>query len=119
MKQDPPPLLLIMEFMQGGSLTDLLRKHNSGLPICLLYKLALHIASGLHCIHTKHLIHRDIKPDNILLSDQSASAVAKIAGMQSSLSFIFLFLLKWLHFWLVEHQIWELHVHLVQTILQM
>jgi serine/threonine-protein kinase len=31
--------------------------------------MAWHIASGMKKLHARHMIHRDIRPDNILVND--------------------------------------------------
>lgn len=63
-------LWVVMEFMGGGCLTEVLEqfehvKLNEG-QIALACRETL---KGLVYIHNMHRIHRDIKSDNILLSD--------------------------------------------------
>ena len=59
---------VIMEYMNGGSLQDFI-KQSGGCPNeDVLYKIAQGMAHGLHELHEMKMIHRDIKPGNVLLS---------------------------------------------------
>lgn len=60
---------LAMEYMNGGALSDLI----SELPIkpmdvCLISYICGQILEGLDYLHTRNIVHRDIKSDNILLT---------------------------------------------------
>ena len=72
---------LIMEFCEGGDLSHYLRKHKQPLPLPLAQRFAIQLRRGLEVLHSRQLIHRDLKPQNLLL-DQSHSpytAVLKLA----------------------------------------
>src|SRR6266704_378740 len=62
-------LYLVMELMMDGSLRTLLQ-HNAGQPLPLPPGLDLlrQAAEGLAAAQALHMVHRDIKPDNLLLS---------------------------------------------------
>ena len=65
-----PPFAIVSEYMQGGSLSDLLRKHHTfkkGHALCLLLDCARGMAY-LHSRKPKAVIHRDLKPANLLLT---------------------------------------------------
>ncbi len=72
---------LFMEFCENGDLDHYMRNHHHELndirPKC---HIMLHIAKGLEYLHGQDIVHRDIKPNNILISGGSSpsKAVAKI-----------------------------------------
>lgn len=55
-----------MEFVDGGSLEELLL-HHGALPQSDAVLFAAHIARGLACLHRNQLLHRDVKPSNVLI----------------------------------------------------
>ena len=57
---------IVMEYAPGGSLADLLRNQPQ-LPLPRAVGIALEVADALARAHHLHIIHRDIKPGNILL----------------------------------------------------
>jgi predicted ATPase len=58
---------LVMEYLPGGSLGDLLRREGR-LPVKQTVLIALDLADALTRAHRLRIIHRDIKPDNVLLA---------------------------------------------------
>ncbi|TNV74370.1 hypothetical protein FGO68_gene5560 [Halteria grandinella] len=67
-----------MEKMNGGTLQELLNKHPQGLEECTAAAIMKDILQGLCSIHDKNYIHRDLKPDNILLNAISAPGEANV-----------------------------------------
>ena len=59
---------LVMEYVGGGSLRDLLDEQ-SRLPMEAVLNIALDLADALTRAHRMNIIHRDIKPDNVLLAE--------------------------------------------------
>ena len=59
---------LVMEFVQGKSLAELLDNRNKPLPIQHVCAYACQAALGLQHAHEKHMVHRDIKPQNLMLT---------------------------------------------------
>ncbi len=58
---------LVMEFVEGESLGQIL-EHSHHLPEQEAVKIIGQVSQGLHKAHKLGLIHRDVKPDNILLT---------------------------------------------------
>ncbi|MFH0902988.1 MAG: serine/threonine-protein kinase [Pseudomonadota bacterium] len=72
-------LFLVQEYHPGASLKKMIRWHDEGtggLLIGEVVAIAVQVLDGLAMAHAQGVVHRDIKPDNILVSD---GGVAKIA----------------------------------------
>src|SRR5262249_36158842 len=68
---------LVLEYVDGPSALALLERFGK-LPVGDAVHIALDIARGLEHAHSRNVVHRDIKPGNILISP---SGVAKLADM--------------------------------------
>ena len=68
---------LVLEYVDGPSAHDLLKRLGR-LPVGDAVHIALDVARALGHAHSRNIIHRDIKPDNILIT---RSGVAKLADL--------------------------------------
>jgi urea transport system substrate-binding protein len=59
--------MLVMEFVEGVTFADLVQQRGL-LPIAESCELIRQAASGLEHIHSQGLVHRDIKPQNLIVS---------------------------------------------------
>ncbi|GLC25434.1 protein kinase domain-containing protein [Roseisolibacter agri] len=64
-------LYYVMPFVDGESLRDRLRRE-SQLPIDDALRLAAEVASALGYAHAQGIVHRDVKPENVLLASGHA-----------------------------------------------
>ena len=72
-----------MEFVDGVSLDALLKRERHLMPDQAA-RLAVQAARGLACAHAKGLIHRDVKPGNILISTAGIVKVSDFGIAQST-----------------------------------
>lgn len=64
---------LVMEFVEGPSLHRRIARNNP-LPVADVLRIASHVAAALNAFHERGLIHRDVKPANILLDQKTGRA---------------------------------------------
>ncbi len=57
---------LVLELCTGGSLETLLDDHPDGLPVERVAQIATAVLEALGAIHDKGVVHRDVKPGNVL-----------------------------------------------------
>jgi len=61
-------LFIVMQFVPGKDIADLLKEVGGPLPWKNAVRIIRLAAKGLNAIHRKGLVHRDVKPSNIMLS---------------------------------------------------
>ena len=65
---------LVMEYVDGITLSDLVRR-DGPLPVSLACEYALQTATGLQHAHSQGMVHRDIKPHNLMLTKEGTVKV--------------------------------------------
>jgi serine/threonine-protein kinase len=60
---------IVFEYLEGTLLTDEIYRVK-GLPVRRAVRIAQQIASALHAAHNASIVHRDLKSDNIFLTDK-------------------------------------------------
>lgn len=66
-----------MEFIDGKTLKEMIRDSEK-LPALQVLDLLIEITKGLEYIHSNKLIHRDIKPDNIMIDNDGNIKIADL-----------------------------------------
>lgn len=65
---------LVMEYCPGGSLGGVYRK--SPLSLARTLRLGVRLASALECAHRVGIVHRDVKPANILFTEYDMAVLS-------------------------------------------
>ena len=79
---------VIMEYCNGGSLSDCLKKYGNPFPVKVIQYLMRQIIEGLIHIHSKSIVHRDIKLDNILVNFNTNDDLTKLNLLASEVKII-------------------------------
>lgn len=73
-----------LEYMDCGSLSDVIQKRGA-VPEPVICKIAEHCLRGLCFLHSNHILHRDVKTGNILLSRKLCRAKLSDFGLARDL----------------------------------
>jgi eukaryotic-like serine/threonine-protein kinase len=65
-----------LEYCAGGSAEQLRRRHGGRVPLPSTLHIAVGALEGLAAAHEAGFVHRDIKPDNVLLGEGGAARLA-------------------------------------------
>ena len=75
-------VFLVMPYFGGGSLADLIGRERTLAPT-LAASIAVQVAAALDYAHRRGVVHRDVKPDNILF-DEDRNAVITDFGIATA-----------------------------------
>lgn len=77
--EDGGQLWIAMDYIDGEDAAQLLRRcYPGGMPISLVAAIVSAVGSALDYAHSKGLLHRDVKPANILLANADDDAQRRI-----------------------------------------
>ena len=71
-------IFIVMEYLSGGDLGNHLQVKNFQFTEKRAAEIMFQVANGLNYLHSYGVLHRDLKPDNIMLSDSTENATIKI-----------------------------------------
>ncbi len=83
MVEDRGRVALVLEDFRGLSLKEYLRSHSPGIEQSL--EIAISLAETLSYIHARNIIHRDIKPHNILFNPETGTVKVTDFGISTLL----------------------------------
>ncbi len=65
---------IVLEYVDGENLKNLIERRGPA-PVAIALELAIQIAGGLAFAHQRGLVHRDVKPQNVLLNGDMRAKV--------------------------------------------
>lgn len=66
--EDDGKYFIVMEFIEGRTLKSLIKKRGA-LTLPEVIDIMMQLTSGIACAHDSYIIHRDIKPQNVMILD--------------------------------------------------
>ena len=66
--EDNGKYFIVMEYIEGRTLKSLIKKRGA-LTLPEVIDIMLQLTSGIACAHESYIIHRDIKPQNVMILD--------------------------------------------------
>jgi hypothetical protein len=77
----------VMDLCNGGSLDGLMEKQRGKLPLAMAAPIMRQCLQGLEYAHDRKYVHRDLKPQNILLDKSGGAWTARITDFGLSKNF--------------------------------
>ena len=65
---------IVLEYVEGETLKERIRR-NGRLPIAEAIAYAIEVARALGAAHERQIVHRDVKPQNVLIDEEGAAKV--------------------------------------------
>jgi tRNA A-37 threonylcarbamoyl transferase component Bud32 len=65
---------IVFEYVEGETLKERIRRMGR-LPVDEALAYAIEIARALGCAHSRHIVHRDVKPQNVLIDGEGSAKV--------------------------------------------
>src|SRR5574344_2933070 len=72
--EDDGKYFIVMEYLEGATLKSLIKKRGS-LTLAEVIDIMLQLTSGVACAHESYIIHRDIKPQNVLMLEDGRAKI--------------------------------------------
>jgi len=65
---------IVLEYVEGETLKERIRR-NGGLDVAEAVAYAIEVARALGAAHARHIVHRDVKPQNVLIDEEGSAKV--------------------------------------------
>ena len=75
--QEDGDVVIVMEYVEGETLADVIRSRGA-LPAAEAIRILRGVAAALDAIHAQGIVHRDVKPANVLLGRDGAVKLADL-----------------------------------------
>src|SRR3954467_6828243 len=72
--EDDGTPFIVFEYVEGETLKDRIRRLGR-LPVDEAIAYAIEIARALGAAHARHIVHRDVKPQNVLIDEEGSAKV--------------------------------------------
>jgi serine/threonine protein kinase len=79
---------VVMEYCNGGSLEECLERYGKPFPIIIIQHFMRQIVSGVRFMHSRKIMHRDIKLENILVNFKTEEDKNKLNLLSSEVKII-------------------------------
>jgi serine/threonine protein kinase len=74
---------MVMQYVAGKTLVQLLRERGGPLPVADAVRYVLAVADALGTIHEQHVLHRDVKPGNIIVTPDDEAVLIDFGAARS------------------------------------
>jgi len=87
-KEEKEKIYIVIEYVEGGTLQDLINKSpTSRLPLKQAQRYFKDLILGLQYLHSQGIVHRDIKPGNLLLTTDGVLKITDFGSAERIESF--------------------------------
>ncbi len=69
---------VVLEYVAGRTLEQMMREAGGAFAVARVHKLMRQLARALQTVHDQQIVHRDVKPGNILIADEGGQDLLKI-----------------------------------------